>query len=138
MACYDTMIDGEPIIEGWLDLTQASLFESWHKRTGHKPSATNATWACEIARSCRTCNEHLSLPCSLLAEANEIGCFLEQSSYSEEPATFLRLLLILLSEFTGQLRDVGGMLKLQTSKPPKLLSVWGNNWAKHRLSLIHI
>ena len=62
--------------ETWLEVTQAALYEHWGATTGHRPKANRSTWACEIAQGCRQCNEHLSLPCSLLAEANEVGLFL--------------------------------------------------------------
>jgi hypothetical protein len=120
----------------WLEETRRELFEHWTSTTGHRAGATARTWACEIALGCRTCNEHLSLPCSLLREANEIGVFLQESSFTKDKWMFLRLYLILLSEFADQLQDISGLLELRLAKPPSLTSLWANNWAKHRLKFL--
>lgn len=123
-------------IEGWLPLTQTALLDRWFNATGHRSNARFNTWACEIAHRCRTCNEHLSIPCSILREANEIGAFLESACYSEEPVVFLRLYLVLLSEFVNQLKDLSRLVRIHVEKPPKLVVVWANRWAKHRLSIL--
>ncbi len=94
-------------LPGWFEPTQRRLYDSWVCTTRHDGSATGGTWACEIASRCRTCNEHLSVPCSLLAEANEIGKFLGATCYSNDPGIFFRLYLILLDEFCAQLEEVG-------------------------------
>src|SRR5690349_23098677 len=104
MQCYEVVLDDQTVIpEDWLRQTQSRLFDKWASTTNHRPGASGGTWACEIYHGCTTCQEHLSLPCSLLAEANEIGTFLSTSCFSDEPAAFLRLYLILLSEFSSQL-----------------------------------
>src|SRR5688500_12156253 len=120
----------------WLSRTRQELYTQWVTRTGHKPGANNRTWACEIARGCRECDEHLSLPCSLLAEANEVGVFLGGSCFDQYPAAFVRLYLILLSEFVGQLADVAKQLRIDLGKPPKDVCVWANRWAKHKLHIL--
>jgi hypothetical protein len=120
-------------IEDWLRLTREQLSQKWSNTTRHRPDASYGTWACEIATGCRTCNEHLSIPCSLLEEANEIGAFLSTQCYSENPSMFLRLYLIILSEFVGQLQDVAGLIGVRVKKPPPSVVVWANRWAKHKL-----
>jgi hypothetical protein len=121
----------------WLERTRHALYDHWVKKTGHHPNAATGTWACEIAHGCRICNEHLSVPCSLLKEANEIGLFLSLPCFDENRAeTFLRLYLILLSEFVQQLNDLGGLLSLQMPKTPRMLNIWANHWAKHRLKIL--
>lgn len=120
----------------WLEAARKRLYEAWVGTTGHHPRASNNTWACEIASGCRTCDEHLSVPCSLLREANEIGHFLNTTCFTSTPWSFLRLYLILLSEFNQQLNDLAGMLKIRIGKPPKLVAVWANRWAKHRLNIL--
>ena len=116
----------------WLKPAQERLYQEWAVTTGHRPDASNGTWACEIAYGCRTCNEHLSIPCSLLQEANEIADFLSHSCYSDA-VTFLRLYLIILSQFVNQLEDVARLIGVPIGRPPTLVTVWANRWAKHRL-----
>lgn len=123
-------------IEGWLEDTQKALYDRWTSTTGHRRGASSGTWACEIARRCRTCNEHLSIPCSLLQEANEIAQFLKAPCYADAPETFFRLYLIILSEFVGQLKDVAGLIGVRIGSPPKNVAVWANRWAKHKLHFL--
>lgn len=122
--------------DDWVDKLRATLYERWVSTTGHSPDANNRTWACEIAFGCRHCNEHLSLPCSLLREANEIGLFLHATCFAARPDSFLRFYLILLSEFVNQLHDLANLLRLEIGKPPKEVVVWANRWAKHRLHVL--
>jgi hypothetical protein len=122
--------------EDWLEITRYRLYDTWVATTGHAPDANRGTWACEIALGCRTCDEHLSLPCSLLAEANEIGLFLSTPCFTARPRSFFRFYLILLSEFVNQLRGLSHSLGLEIGKPPKLVVVWANCWAKHRLHIL--
>ena len=80
MKCYEVVLDDQAVIPpDWLAKSSATLFEKWATTTGHRPDASHGTWACEIATGCRTCHQHLSLPCSLLMEANEIGAFLSMA-----------------------------------------------------------
>jgi hypothetical protein len=82
------------------------------------------------------CNEHLSLPCSLLSEANEIASFLSVSCFADDPAIFLRLYLIILSEFVGQLDQAAKLMGLGLRKKPRHVCLWANRWAKHRLRIL--
>ncbi len=137
MKCYEVVLDEATVIpEDWLVQTTCGLFDKWVRTTGHRPDATDGTWACEIAHGCRTCHEHLSLPCSLLAEANEIGAFLSVGCFSDDPATFLRLYLMILSEFGSQLEQAAKLMALGLGKKPRDVSVWANRWAKHRLQIL--
>lgn len=137
MTCHDIYLDSPTEIkEGWLESTRQQLFKEWLTTTRHEPGASGFTWACEIYHGCRTCREHLSLPCSLLAEANQIGGFLQTSCYSDDPATFFRIYLFFLSEFTAQLDDIQKLMELRLAKKPSLISVWANHWAKHRLQIL--
>ncbi|MBW3598882.1 MAG: hypothetical protein KY475_16610 [Planctomycetes bacterium] len=120
----------------WLDAVRVRLYETWTMATGHGPRSRGRSWACEIYHGCRSCNEHLSVPCSLAREANEIGAFLGNQCYTDDPTQFARLYLILLSEFVGQLKDVAGLLEIRLAKPPKHLCMWANCWAKHRLRFL--
>ena len=122
--------------DNWLEKERTALYDRWVSATGHSPEANNRTWACEIAFGCRRCDEHLSLPCSLLREANEIGLFLSATCFTARGDSFLRFYLILLSEFVNQLRDLADLLGLEVGKPPKEVVVWANRWAKHRLHVL--
>lgn len=136
MKCDQVTLDDIAIPPDWLAQTAGKLFERWATVTGHRPGADRGTWACEIANGCRSCQEHLSLPCSLLAEANEIAAFLSVGCFSEDPATFLRLYLILLSEFDSQLNQAAQLMDLKVGKKPRKVAVWANCWAKHRLQIL--
>ncbi|HWE37519.1 MAG TPA: hypothetical protein VG406_13200 [Isosphaeraceae bacterium] len=137
MKCYEVVLDETTVIpDDWPQQTSGKLFEKWATTTGHRPEAGYGTWACEIATGCRTCREHLSLPCSLLAEANEIGAFLSSTCFCEEPATYLRLYLIILSEFGSQLDQAAKLMSLGLGKKPRLVALWANRWAKHRLQIL--
>jgi hypothetical protein len=135
-ACYEVWDDQVPIAPDWLASTQKALFQKWSTTTGHRPGAGSGTWACEIASRCRTCQEHLSLPCSLLAEGNEIAAILKPGGYAEEPALFLRLYLFILSEFVAQLNDTAGLMNLKIGKGPSAVCIWANRWGKHRLRIL--
>ena len=134
--CDDGFPNNLVEIDDWLAVAQAALCEKWYRTTGHRRGASRGTWACEIANRCRSCREHLSLPCSLLAEANEIGAFLDTPCYTEAPLTFLRLYLIILSEFVNQLQNVARLIGVTVGKPPRKVTVWANRWAKHRLHIM--
>lgn len=136
MPCDEVQDHVVPIIPDWLALTQSALFRKWSSTTRHQPGAAGETWACEIYHGCKTCNEHLSLPCSLLAEANEIGSFLKGACYSDIPAVFLRLYLILLSEFVGQLEGAADLMGLSVGKKPRQVCLWANRWGKHRMQIL--
>jgi hypothetical protein len=137
MKCYEVVLDDTTVIpEDWLRQTSHKLFEKWTTTTGHRPESNYGTWACEIANGCRTCHEHLSVPCSLLAEANEIGAFLSVPCFSDDPATFLRLYLIILSEFGSQLEQTAKLMDLKVGKKPRDVALWANRWAKHRLQIL--
>jgi len=126
----------ETINNSWFEPTKKALYDYWVQTTHHTPDSSYGTWACEIAQGCRTCNEHLSLPCSLLKEANQIASFLNLVCFSDDPEVFFKFYLILLSEFVGQLHDVAGLLDLRIGKPPKEICLWANRWAKHRLHML--
>jgi hypothetical protein len=129
-------IEGEPpVVPDWFQSTQVRLLEMW-ARTGHVGDGRPNRWACEIYDHCRTCQEHLSLPCSLASEAEEIGFLLKATCFTDNPIAYIRLFLVLLSEFTDGLRNVAGLLRLQIGKPPRNVGLWCNNVAKHRLNLL--
>lgn len=137
MKCSEFYLDDpNETCEDWLGQLQFELSKKWTTTTKHQPGATGNTWACEIYHGCNTCHEHLSLPCSLLAEANEIGAFLNAPCYSDEPSTFLRFYLIILSEFTSQLAGGSKLIGLPPGGKPRELSIWANRWAKHRLQIL--
>ena len=137
MSCHEIVLDDAlDLGDDWLERIQPVLFERWLTKTRHKRKASRGTWACEIATGCRTCSEHLSVPCSLLTEANEIARLLESSCYTDEPTTFFRLYLIVLSEFVSQLHDLSVLMGLNVGKPPREVKIWANRWAKHRLEFM--
>lgn len=137
MTCYQVYLDDpSEIAADWLERAREKLLAKWTATTGHHSGSSHGTWACEIAAGCRTCNEHLSLPCSLLSEANEIAAFLGTTGFTGDPAIFFRLYLILLSEFTGQLDQAADLMRLGLRKKPKLVCMWANRWAKHRLQIL--
>ena len=125
-----------PASAHWLHKIQPALFNAWRDRTGHFDGAGGRSLACKIVRA-SGCQQHLSLPCSLANEANEIGSFLQSECFNSQPVTFFRLLLILLDEFCERLHTAGNhVLQIDVGRPPKLLSIWANNWAKHRLQIL--
>jgi hypothetical protein len=137
MKCYEVYLDHpNEVSDSWLVEVKSSLFEKWTTTTNHRPGASYGTWACEIANACRTCNEHLSLPCSLLAEANDVAGFLGSSCFSDDPAAFFRLYLLLLSEFTSQLEAAAQLMQLPIGKKPRQIALWANRWAKHRIQIL--
>jgi hypothetical protein len=137
MACYQVYLDDpSEIAADWLERTREKVLEKWTTTTRHRPESSHGTWACEIATGCRTCDEHLSLPCSLLSEANEIAAFLSTTCFTSDPAIFLRLYLIILSEFVGQLEKIANLMDLRLRTKPKRVCMWANRWAKHRLQIL--
>ncbi len=131
------VLEGEPAeLEAWFDHTRAKLYDRWATATGHGVDGSGSRWACEIYYGCRTCNEHVSLACSLSNEAHEIGEFLKNGCSVSSPSMFLRYYLITLSEFVNGLKDVAGLLKIAMPKPPTSVCLWANRYAKHRLHLL--
>jgi hypothetical protein len=128
MACDEVTLEGLTVPPDWLGRTLGSLDERWTRRTHHRPGASGGTWACEIYHGCSSCQEHLSLPCSLLTEANEIGALLGAGCFSNDPATFLRLYLILLSEFADQYGDRWPEAEARLRSEP-LVDPCGNTYA---------
>jgi hypothetical protein len=127
---------GEHFSDNWFELALTSAHDRWKSTTGHDPEKCDNAWAAEIAKHCQRRGEHLSLPCSLIREGNEIICFLNSVSSTIEPSVFFRLYLILLSEFCGQLKDISGVLRFEFPKTPSLVSIWSQRWAKHRLRIL--
>lgn len=136
MSCYDSNLTNVADSSNWLKNVQKLLFKKWSSSTHHKAGASHGTWACEIYHGCSTCNEHLSLPCSLLEEANEIAVLLESDSLTKYPSTYFRLYLLILSEFVAQLEQSASLIKLKVSKKPRHVSLWANRWAKHKLQIL--
>ena len=127
-------IDGEPAeLPDWFEKTQAALYKKWVTTTGHGGNSATARWACEIYSHCQTCSEHLSIPCSLAAEACELGQFLKTPPSSTW--MFVRLYMILLSEFVSGLHGIASLLDIDAGQPPKPVRVWCNRFSKHRLNL---
>jgi len=120
----------------WLHEVQPELFKLWVKETRHKAGANAGTLACQLRPPGN--GNHLSLPCSLLQEANEIGTFLASPALNDYPVTFIRLFIFLLDEFTERLRQVAEKecLGLPLGKQPRGISIWANNWAKHRTQIL--
>ena len=71
-----------------------------------------------------------------MSEANEIAAFLGVTCFTGDPAIFLRLYLIVLSEFVGQLDQAAKLMGLGLRKKPKHVCMWANRWAKHRLQIL--
>ncbi len=122
----------------WLSVTREKLAEHWSCETGHVPipGFPRNPWSRELADACELVEGHLSLPCSLKTQANQIGLFLLSNGFDGDPVLFFKLYVMLLGEFAGQLRDVAGLMELTLAKPPKCVSVWANCWAKHSLAIL--
>ncbi|GEM_PF-6390648 len=120
----------------WLRVTRERLAESWALQTGHLPGVGRQRWALELKDACQLVTGHLSLPCSIARQADQIGIFLVSPSFDGVPELFLKIYVMLLGEFCGQLRDVAGLMRVDLPKPPKLTSVWTNCWAKHALKIL--
>ena len=130
-------ISSEPqIVEGWLERTRKTLFDTWVARTRHGLAMPTNGWACEIGYGCQTCSDHLSIPCSLATEAHEIAVFLNKPWNEDEFPLFFRLYLVILSEFVRNLEEVGDLIGVQIGKPPTNVCAWANNFAKHRLCIL--
>src|ERR1044072_2134834 len=99
-AMSELTLSGEPAeIPDWFTKTRLQLFESWTKTTRHGLKRPTNGWACEIGYGCRTCTDHLSIPCSLATEAHEIAVLLNKEWGEEEFPVFFRFYLVALSEF---------------------------------------
>lgn len=122
----------------WLRVTRERLAERWARDTGHLPGIHRhqPKWAQELANACSLVQGHLSLPCSLTRQADHIGVFLVSPTFDSTPELFLKMYVMLLGEFSGQLADVAGLMKLNIGKPPRLTAVWTNCWAKHALRVL--
>lgn len=131
-------IENEPTEKsGWFDLLIISLRDKWAK-TGHTGTGIrrSSRWACEIFNKCSTCNEHVSIACSLANEADNIGLFLNKSWAKDEFSLFSQLYLIMLCEFVRNLQKVSDSIGVTAPNPPKRVLVWGNHFAKHRLHIL--
>jgi hypothetical protein len=78
---------------------------------------------------------HISIACSLLEEQEQITDLLSHSGFNNSPILFFKLLLFLLDEFTERISKCYVLLGNMQVKQPKLLSLWANKYAKHRLAL---
>ena len=49
MKCYEVVLDEATVIpEDRLVQTTRGLFDKWVRTTGHRPDATDRTWACRL------------------------------------------------------------------------------------------
>jgi hypothetical protein len=136
MVPHRAIIEDEPAdVPDWFNKARRNLFETWRDRTGHDAQCSPQRWACEIARRCERSGQHLSIPCSVGLDADEIGLFLKPNGYADDPIIFLRLYLMMLYEFTDALRKVNQQLELKLPERPKNLVIWSNQFAKHRAHL---
>jgi hypothetical protein len=131
-----TDADGPQEIEGWFDKLRISLFEVWTSKTGHGLTGPINGWACEIGRGCRSCSDHLSIPCSLATEAHEIAVFLNKPWDQAEFILFFRLYLVILSEFVCNLEGIAKKVGVEIGSPPVNVRAWANNYAKHRQCIL--
>ncbi|QDU29571.1 hypothetical protein ETAA8_46850 [Anatilimnocola aggregata] len=130
-------LSGEPAeVPDWFTKTRLHLLETWTKTTRHGLKRPTNGWACEIGYGCRTCTDHLSIPCSLATEAHEIAVLLNKEWIEEEFPVFFRFYLVALSEFVRNLESVAKMLGLKIPGPPGNVCSWCNNFAKHRLCIL--
>jgi hypothetical protein len=129
---------GEPsTVDGWFQQTRLNLLDTWATTTGHGLTMPTNGWACEIGRGCRTCSDHLSIPCSLAMEAYEIALFLDKEWKDEEEfCLFFRLYLMLLSEFVRNLEKIAQLVDVDAGRPPNDVCAWANNFAKHRQCIL--
>jgi hypothetical protein len=129
-------IENEPFErDGWFESLIAKLRGKWAK-TGHTGKRPSSRWACEIFNKCSTCNEHVSIACSLSGEANNIGLFLGKSWDAAEFSLFSQLYLIMLCEFIRNLEGISKTIEVDLPSPPKRVLIWGNSFAKHRLHIL--
>lgn len=129
-------IENEPTErDRWFETLIVALRGKWAK-TGHTGKRRSGRWACEVFNKCSTCNEHVSIACSLAGEADNVGLFLGKSWEAEEFSLFSQLYLIMLCEFVRNLQKVGDVVGVELPNPPKRVLVWGNNFAKHRLHIL--
>lgn len=131
-----TISDEPAEVPDWFTKTRLHLFETWTKTTRHGLKGPTNGWACEIGFGCRTCTDHLSIPCSLATEAHEIAVLLNKEWSEDEFPVFFRFYLVALSEFVRNLESVGKMLGLRIPGPPGNVCSWCNNFAKHRLCIL--
>lgn len=124
--------DEPPEVPDWFNNTRQQLFKAWRNRTGHSAECRPQRWACEISQKCGRAGQHLSIPCSVGLDADELGIFLKPNGYADHPVIYFRLYLMMLYEFTDTLRMLGERLSLSLPHRPKELSDWANCFAKHR------
>jgi hypothetical protein len=85
---------------------------------------------------CADTRGHLSLPCSLRDQANQLGHFLLAPSFDTAPVLFLRLFTTLLGEFNGILRDVAALMEFAIGNTPRTTTIWADCWSKHALAML--
>jgi hypothetical protein len=126
-------IEDEPSeVPDWFNKTRQQLFESWRARTGHDAQCDPRRWACEISSRCQRGGQHLSIPCSVGLDADELALLLKPGGYADHPVIYIRLYLMMLYEFTDTLHTLGKRLKFDLPDRPDRLKIWANCFAKHR------
>lgn len=131
-----TLLGEPPEIPDWFISTRLLLLNTWTNTTRHGIKMPTNGWACEIGYGCRTCTDHLSIPCSLATEAHEIALLLNKPWEDHEFSVFFRFYLVALSEFVRNLESVAKLVGLRMPSAPDNVCSWCNNFAKHRLCIL--
>jgi len=122
----------------WFPPSRAALAQLWHSRTTMTRDGSTQQIVCSLLDVACNTSGHLSLPCAIADEADQIQAFLNSHCFDDRPQLFFRLLLILLDEFTECLCKATVLCgaKKKSLKQPDLLSIWTNHYAKHRQAII--
>lgn len=121
----------------WIRPIRERLAEQWCLVTNHPGVKVNeGDWASSINNAFPDIKGHMSLPCSIRGQADEIGFFLMSDGMDDHPQLFLKMYLFLLAEFCGQLQDMAGLLGFKVRADCKLSKMWNNRWSKHNLSIL--
>jgi hypothetical protein len=124
----------------WLRDTRTDLHNTWRTKGRYvAKDGRNLPLSCRLADAANpNLQGHLSLPCSVGQDADEIEAFLGSVAYDGYPVAFLRFYLFLLDEFGRALDDAYHRIDANKSLPGTLteLSVWTNNYAKHRVDFL--
>ncbi len=123
------------LLDGWYDGLRGDLSGLWVARTRHSLESSDSI-ICELVDKCAPSNGHLSFPCALASEGDCISAFLEYGIGVAYPILYARVLLLMLDEFADGLDKLSMQIGARTRRPPRDLSMWANNWAKHRLKLL--
>ncbi len=120
----------------WFEKTREQLSGRWNQGCTNIVGRVEEDTCCQLFSDVVDMNDgHISIACSLIEEQEQIAELLSHSGFDNNPILFFKLLLFLLDEFTERISKGYILLGDKQVKQPKLISLWANKYAKHRLAL---